>query len=247
MSEAIRTNNANNELIEIKGNKYRIDKEFYIAEDESHIIYRDDRYNQSNGYYKCLRNLKKNMPANLHRAVWLNHFGSIPEKHHIHHLDGNRGNNHVENLQCLPAHLHLSRACKTNKWLKSTENLEQLKAAREKGAEWQKSKEGRECHRRTANKTWKEKKPSMVKCHYCSKDFEAWFPSRAKYCHRNCRENDRKKSGVENENRQCVICQKYFIINKYCHTKTCSKACGIELYRISRKENKEKKVKSKDV
>ena len=69
-------NNANpsNEWVEIDGAKYRVDGEFYIAEDESHVIYRDERYNQINGYYKCLRNLAKNKPANLHRAVWLNHF-----------------------------------------------------------------------------------------------------------------------------------------------------------------------------
>ncbi len=34
------------------GKKYRHDGEFYIAEDESHIIYRDVKYNGFSNYYR---------------------------------------------------------------------------------------------------------------------------------------------------------------------------------------------------
>jgi len=236
-------NNANpgNEWVEINGIKYKVDREVYTAEDESHVIYRGARYNLRNGYYKRARDFSKDKPCNLHRAIWLDHFGSIPDKHHVHHIDSNRKNNRIENLQCLDGFTHLSRAAKTNKWIKSKENKENLNKAREKAIKWQKSKEGSEFHRKTAQKRWANQKKTLVKCVYCGKEFEASFPSRAKYCHKNCLENARKKSGVENVNRPCVICQKYFIINKYCDTVTCSPPCSQEYQRqnrIKRKANK---------
>ena len=36
----------------------------------------------------------------LHRAVWEYFHGPIPKGYHIHHMDGNRANNNIENLAC---------------------------------------------------------------------------------------------------------------------------------------------------
>ena len=217
---------------------YVADGEFLIAKDESHVLYRGVKYIQRNGYYKRARDFSKDKPCNLHRAVWMDHFGPIPEKHHIHHMDRNRGNNHIENLQCLPAFTHLSRAAKGNKWLKSKENKEHLKVIREKAHDWHKTSEGRAFLSQNKKDSWQRRKKTPCKCSYCGKEFEASFPSRAKYCHHNCRENARKKSGIENENRKCVTCSKYFVINKYCRTKTCCRECAYSMKR----ENKKKKT-----
>ncbi|HAR46340.1 MAG TPA: hypothetical protein DCS05_09285 [Nitrospiraceae bacterium] len=43
-----------------------------------------------------------------HRCVWTAHHGSIPSGHVIHHRDGNRSNNAVDNLECKPSGLHAS-------------------------------------------------------------------------------------------------------------------------------------------
>jgi len=37
----------------------------------------------------------------LHRAVWEFHHGKINYGYHIHHIDGNRSNNNIENLECV--------------------------------------------------------------------------------------------------------------------------------------------------
>ena len=34
----------------------------------------------------------------LHRKVWIDHHGSIPTRRNIHHIDGNKRNNRIENL-----------------------------------------------------------------------------------------------------------------------------------------------------
>jgi len=48
-----------------------------------------------------------------YRKIWESHFGSIPKdengvSYHIHHIDGNRNNNHISNLQCVSIYEHFS-------------------------------------------------------------------------------------------------------------------------------------------
>ena len=37
----------------------------------------------------------------IHRACWEAHYGSVPDNHDIHHADGNRWHNVIENLVCM--------------------------------------------------------------------------------------------------------------------------------------------------
>ena len=42
-----------------------------------------------------------------HRYLWTQKHGEIPDGHHIHHIDGDKLNNDIENLECLSASEHL--------------------------------------------------------------------------------------------------------------------------------------------
>jgi hypothetical protein len=42
----------------------------------------------------------------VHRMVWEKHHGPIPNGHHIHHKDGDKLNNVIENLELLTASEH---------------------------------------------------------------------------------------------------------------------------------------------
>ena len=42
----------------------------------------------------------------MHRVVWEQHFGPIPQGWHVHHRNGNKLDNQVQNLQCLPKAEH---------------------------------------------------------------------------------------------------------------------------------------------
>ena len=44
-----------------------------------------------------------------HRYVWEMNWGPIPKDHEIHHIDGNRENNNIDNLECLHKSEHHSR------------------------------------------------------------------------------------------------------------------------------------------
>jgi len=46
----------------------------------------------------------KGTTKNCHRIVYTWHYGEIPENHHIDHIDHDRSNNRIENLQCLKAY-----------------------------------------------------------------------------------------------------------------------------------------------
>ena len=44
--------------------------------------------------------------TNEHRKVWKSVNGNIPKGKHIHHIDGNADNNHIDNLICVSAEMH---------------------------------------------------------------------------------------------------------------------------------------------
>lgn len=44
----------------------------------------------------------------MHRVVWEQHNGTIPAGHHIHHVDGNKTNNDISNLELISASKHSS-------------------------------------------------------------------------------------------------------------------------------------------
>lgn len=64
---------------------------------------------------------KKNGKAQsilLHRKIWIDNFGEIPNNSVIHHIDGNKKNNRIENLKLLTRREHSllhSRAKKNEK------------------------------------------------------------------------------------------------------------------------------------
>lgn len=147
----------------------------------------------------------------LHRLIWEKAYGSIPKGHHIHHKDGNRLNNSLENLECISHAEHLSLHMKVNS---------------EKVHRWHKTKEGREKLGEKASKLMKERPFKTFNCPQCLKDFQSQNVHRVKYCGINCQQAARRKRGDDNVERTCIICSKPFIVNKYYSTQTCGYQCG---------------------
>ena len=52
----------------------------------------------------------------VHRIIWELHYGPIPPKHEIHHVDGDRLNNELANLQCVSLSEH--RRIHSENWKK---------------------------------------------------------------------------------------------------------------------------------
>ena len=146
----------------------------------------------------------------LHRLIWQKFRGVIPKGHHIHHKDGNKLNNSIENLECISHSEHLSIHMIANKKLH----------------DWHKTEEGRKALGEHAKQVWKNRKIHNLSCLQCGNNFEAKQIDRAKYCDNKCEQAARRARGDDLIDRLCIVCCNPFKINKYHKTKTCGYSCG---------------------
>ena len=167
----------------------------------------------------------------LHRRVWADHYGEIPDGHHIHHKDGNWRNNNIENLECVDGIEHRREHMKKN--MQNPEYkanaLKALNKAQEKAKEWHRSPEGRQWHREHAAKTlWINKEKKILKCENCKNDFEAYRDNVARFCSKNCRQKGcyAKQKTLE---KICLFCNEKFLANKYRNINCCSRLCSNRL------------------
>ena len=72
--------------------------------DKKQIEYNGLKFNRDDktGYYLSTTNVNGKRKR-LHRYVWECNYGEIPKGYHIHHIDENKGNNSIENLELIKA------------------------------------------------------------------------------------------------------------------------------------------------
>lgn len=187
----------------------------------------DGKIQEFNGerFYLCGSYLQ-HKGRRLHRVVWEYHNGEIPKGHHVHHIDGNRLNNSIENLILVTAKDHMSHH------MKSEDRKEQsrinIKKAIEKAPEWHGSEEGKKWHSEQSKDTWGKREPVEYECDYCQKKYKSLNISYTgnHFCSNNCREAFRRKSGIDNEERICALCGAVFTANKYSKHRFCSLMCA---------------------
>ena len=164
----------------------------------------------------------------LHRYVYKQECGRIPKGYEIHHIDKNKDNNNISNLQLL--------TCKKHKKLHGQELTKEQRDrlrknlndnARPKAIEWHKSAEGSEWHKKQYEKT--KDKLYIEKEHICKECGKKYKSVNATnmFCSPNCRSKNRRKSGVDNEKRICKSCGNEFEINKYYKNETCGRHCAM--------------------
>jgi hypothetical protein len=164
----------------------------------------------------------------LHRIIWESQKGPIPKGFDIHHKDGNKLNNSIENLECIPHSEHLSMHMKANS---------------EKIHAWHKTPKGRKAMGEKAKRCWEERTIHTITCQCCGNPFQAKQIDRAKYCDNKCEQRARRTRGDDLIERACVICSKPFKINKYHKTLTCGYICGSKYRtRFAKGNRKSKKI-----
>ena len=152
------------------------------------------RYSRSgqDGYYR-LGNKARGSTL-LHRNVWAYHYGEIPEKHHIHHIDGDKGNNCIDNLECVPDKYH-------------RQHHHQVRAS-ELSKAWHASEEGRKWHSEHFEKNIR---PTMVKnvektCTVCGEKYLTFKirANQSKYCSDRCKARALRKRRADAKRRRVL-------------------------------------------
>ncbi len=198
-------------------------------------------------YYKCGEYWQEPSDGSrLHRDVWEEKHGPIPSGFHIHHVDGNKANSKVENLELLLASDHLSGHMQgSDRIEKSTQSL--LAHAVPAAVEWRKK------HPEAARAiTAKAVAASTIAiaadvaeydCVQCGKHFTGKAAQRkgaqkakqhGPFCCYNCSMAHRRARGADDIEFTCPVCGKSFRSNRYKPSRTCSRSCGHKL-RIGRR------------
>lgn len=148
------------------------------------IVFQGLKYTLSGSYYRRNKWGSKG-PSSLHRAIWEQANGPIPHGYEVHHKDGDTFNNELSNLECISAREH-QREHMLERHARG-EMGPPGPLARERAAEWHRSEAGAEWHSQNSKKIWAEKVWHDCKCQVCGVPFKSAFPTRAKFCHQNCR------------------------------------------------------------
>lgn len=182
--------------------------------DDNHQRFNDVIYTKhaSNGHYECA--------SGLHRAVYSYYFGEIPAGYEIHHVDEDKSNNAVSNLQLLTKSEHLLIHYPSKYVLRQKKFI-----CQNCGKEFINVNNGRvkfcpEC-----------RNPEKI-CPVCGKKFRPAVGRKAKCCSYVCAAKFRYIGHMEKRN--CVICGKEFLAPISHDTKCCSRECGYK-YRDSQR------------
>ncbi len=187
-----------------------------------------DKVQEFNGerFYLC-GNYFQHKGKRLHVTVWKYHNGDVPKGCHVHHIDQNRSNNQIENLRLMAASKHLSEHNSDD--ARYEYNHKHIAEMQEQAKEWHASEEGSRWHSQHIKSLWDNGTfpEREYTCANCGKTFMSRIGDTkgAKYCSNACKSAARRKSGVDNEERICVVCGRKFIVNRYSTSKTCSRQC----------------------
>ena len=176
----------------------------------------------SNDYFRHFENGKVIL---MHRYVWEFYNCKIPKGYHIHHIDGNKANNDISNLQLMKGvdHWKLHGRLLTDAEREWRRNNIKEKAI-PKAIEWHKSDKGKEWHKQQYQNTKDAlHRTQTYVCLNCGKEFTGEHGS--KYCCNACKSAYRRKTGVDLVVRKCVVCGKEFSTNKNRKGCCCSPTC----------------------
>lgn len=119
----------------------------------------------------------------LHRAIWVAHNGAIPDGLHVHHRNGDPGDNRIENLELLSPADHY---------------------ARHDPRGWH----GDDRLRGGGKKSWEKREWFPAVCQKCGAEFSTPYPTRARFCSQTCGREHRSDSRIRAK--QCAHCGSQF-------------------------------------
>lgn len=190
------------------------------------IFYKEERYFVStNGYYVTRRSKR------LHCEIWKDTYGSIPKKFHIHHRDGCKTNNNLDNLECLShsEHMKVHALERMKDPVHLARIMKNVNDSFLRRKSWICSEAGRN-YLTKISRVWNMSLPKLdFFCLECNKAFKSVRPW-AKFCcsghkHRYQERKRRRRLKVPMEPHVCDVCKKVFY-PKRTDALCCSVSCG---------------------
>lgn len=175
----------------------------------------------------------------MHKYVWEYYNGKIPKGYEVHHIDGDRANNDISNLQLLTREEHKKLHAKQltteqREWRRTNLNT----TARPKAVEWHKSEEGRKWHEQQVL-TRKDNRTERVNiCSWCGKEFTTFSNRDSQYCSGACKAAQyRMTHPTYYHYQRCVICDTLFLTDGI--AQCCSRSCSAKWRWKKKKDNKD--------
>ena len=190
------------------------------------VRYRGQTYRQHGRYFQS-DDTALGARRLLHRAVWIDQYGPIPDGFHVHHRDGNGLNNALKNLALIHGGAH-SREHMLERHKDPAfraQSLAGLAKAREAAKAWHRSPAGRAWHVQHASRAWTNRSPGVVICTVCGASALSEFPGRTKFCSPKCAQKG-CYAKQKTDPRVCLACGQPFLANKYRAAKFCGYRCS---------------------
>lgn len=177
------------------------------------IVHEGRKYYEFNGYHRARDG------RFLHRVLYEQSNGPVPEGHHVHHKDGDRANNALENLESKDGRQHIADHMRGRVFYP--------KAALDAAAEWRKTDAGKEFMReqgvRNAHHLRQQRE---FDCECCGAKYLTVDTGFNRFCSNKCRAKHRRDSGVDDVKAQCAHCGAEFSKNKHSSKEHCGLSCS---------------------
>src|SRR5690606_7852937 len=161
----------------------------------------------------------------LHRQIWFDNYGEIPEGYQVHHKDHNAYNNTIDNLELVERSEHSKYHGKNRAKEDPVRFITLAEIGREHAKEWHGSEEGKRWHSKHGKERgFGVRDYGFHKCDCCQIEFKkASF--RQRFCSNLCKSKHRRLSGGDPIKAICENCRCEFITQKYNKRRFCSAEC----------------------
>jgi len=191
------------------------------------VIYDNKKWAKKNGYYQST--LRKFVGKKwLHQYVYEKEVGIILNGYEIHHIDKNKDNNDISNLELVKSKEHGHKHTYRDNPERMKNQKEHLDKIRPKETyKWSQEPDliKREQHRAKHKSAMALIEPVKYICVNCGKEFMNTPNGIHRFCSNSCKSAYRRKMGFDNEERICMECGKSFTVNHYVKSVTCSPHC----------------------
>ena len=158
----------------------------------------------------------------VHQRVWRYYRGDIPEGYQIHHVDLDKANNDISNLQCLTKSAHQQIHNPKGTVNQKLKTLICVQCGKQYLGHY--TNRNRFCSQQCRNEYRKTHDLTKRICAYCGKPFERYPSNDAKCCSHKCAMDLKRKH--QPETRTCPVCGKSFVTAAHPDQRFCSRSCA---------------------